>query len=81
MKELIEFMVKKLVGHPEDVQVRHIEGEASQTYELRVNPTDMGRVIGKSGRTAKALRTIVGSAAAKQDIEASLEIVEVAEEA
>lgn len=76
MKDLIEFMAKKLVGHPEDVQVRQIEGEEQQIFELRVNPEDMGRVIGKSGRTAKALRTVVGSSAAKQDIEASLEIVE-----
>ncbi|MBI2435317.1 MAG: KH domain-containing protein [Candidatus Hydrogenedentes bacterium] len=76
MKELIEFVAKKLVGHPEDVQVRHIEAENLQTYELRVNPEDMGRIIGKSGRTAKALRTLVGSAAAKQNIDASLEIVE-----
>ncbi len=79
MKDLIEFVAKKLVGHPEDVQVRCVEGESSQNYELRVNPGDMGRIIGKNGRTAKALRTLVGSAAAKQDIEASLEIVEVAE--
>ncbi|MBI3117256.1 MAG: KH domain-containing protein [Candidatus Hydrogenedentes bacterium] len=76
MKELIEFVAKKLVGHPEDVQVRCIEGDNLLTYELRVNPEDMGRIIGKSGRTAKALRTLVGSAAAKQNIDASLEIVE-----
>lgn len=76
MKELIEFTAKKLVGHPEDVQVRHIEGDNTETYELRVNPEDMGRVIGKSGRTAKALRTIVGSAAAKQDVQVTLEIIE-----
>jgi len=76
MKELIEFTAKKLVGHPEDVQVRHIEGEDTQTYELRVNPEDMGRIIGKNGRTAKALRSVVGSAAAKQDVQVTLEILE-----
>lgn len=76
MKELIELISKKLVDHPEDVQVRVIEGERGQTYELRVHPDDMGRVIGKNGRVAKAVRTLIGSAAAKQDVRASLEIVE-----
>jgi len=74
--ELIEFVAKKLVEHPDDVQVRMIEGEEVQNYELRVNPEDMGRIIGRSGRTAKALRTLVGSAAAKAEIEVNLEIVE-----
>ena len=76
MKELIEFIAKKMVEHPEDVQVRVIEGEDSQNYELQVNPEDMGRIIGKSGRTAKAIRTIVSSAAAKSKVYANLEIVE-----
>jgi len=76
VKELIEFVAKKLVEHPEDVNVRVIEGDEEQNYELRVNPEDMGRVIGKAGRTAKALRTLVGSAAAKADVQATLEIVE-----
>jgi hypothetical protein len=76
MKELIELISKKLVQHPEDVQVRVIEGEDEETYELRVHPEDMGRVIGKNGRVAKAVRTVVGSAAAKKDVRATLEIVE-----
>lgn len=76
MQELIEFVAKKLVEHPEDVQVRLIEGEEEQNYELRVNPDDMGRIIGRSGRTAKALRTLVNSAAAKANVNANLEIVE-----
>jgi predicted RNA-binding protein YlqC (UPF0109 family) len=76
VKELIEFIAKKMVEHPEDVQVRLIEGEDSQNYELQVNPEDMGRIIGKSGRTAKAIRTIVSSAAAKSKVYANLEIVE-----
>ena len=76
MKELIEFIAKKMVKHPEDVQVRLIEGEESQNYELQVNPEDMGRIIGKSGRTAKAIRTLVSSAAAKAKVYANLEIVE-----
>ncbi len=76
MKELIELISKKLVEHPEDVQVRVIDGEDGQTYELRVNPDDMGRVIGKNGRVAKAVRTLVASAAAKQNLRVSLDIVE-----
>ena len=77
MKELIELVSKKLVEHPEDVTVRVIEGDHGQSYELRVHPDDMGRVIGKNGRVAKAVRTLVGSAAAKQDVRATLEIVDV----
>lgn len=76
MKELIELISKKLVDHPEDVQVRVIEGEDGQVFELRVHPDDMGRVIGKNGRVAKAVRTLIGSAAAKQDIRATLDIIE-----
>ena len=76
MKELIEFIAKKMVEHPEDVQVRLVEAEDSQNYELQVNPEDMGRIIGKSGRTAKAIRTLVSSAAAKAKVYANLEIVE-----
>lgn len=76
MKELIELISKKLVEHPEDVQVRVIESDQGQTYELRVHADDMGRVIGKNGRVAKAVRTLLNSAAAKQDIRATLEIIE-----
>ena len=76
LKELIELISKKLVEHPEDVQVRVIEGEEVQTFELRVHPDDMGRIIGKQGRVAKNLRAIVGAAAAKQNVNARLDIVE-----
>jgi len=76
VKELIEFIAKKMVDHPEDVQVRLIEGEESQNYELQVNPEDMGRIIGKNGRTAKAIRTLVSSAAAKAKVYVNLDIVE-----
>ena len=76
MNELVEFIAKKLVEHPEDVQVRVVEGEEGQNYELQVNPEDMGRIIGKNGRTAKAIRTLVTSAAAKTNVFANLEIVE-----
>lgn len=76
MKDLIEFIAKKMVEHPDDVQVLVVEGEENQNYELRVNPEDMGRIIGKNGRTAKAIRTLVSSAAAKSNVFANLEIVE-----
>lgn len=76
MKELIEFIAKKLVEHPEDVQVRCIETEDGHQYELRVHDDDMGRVIGRDGRTAKALRTLLNTAAAKAEVEANLEIVD-----
>lgn len=76
MEELVTFIAKKLVANPDDVSVTKTEIEDGTQYELRVNSEDMGRVIGKSGRTAKALRTIVGSAAAKANVNASLEIAE-----
>ena len=76
MKELIELVAKKLVEHPDDVQVQCIESDEGQDYKLRVHQDDMGRVIGKSGRTAKALRTLLSSAAAKANVRVSLEIVE-----
>ncbi len=76
MKDLVELIAKKLVEHPEDVQVRVIDGEDGQIIELRVNPDDMGRVIGKAGRTAKAIRTLLHSAAAKADVRVTLNIVE-----
>jgi predicted RNA-binding protein YlqC (UPF0109 family) len=76
VKDLVELIAKKLVAHPEDVQVRAIGGEEGQTIELRVNPEDMGRVIGKSGRTAKAIRTLLNSAASKANMRVTLQILE-----
>lgn len=76
MKEFIELISKKLVEHPDDVQVQQIDREDEQVYELRVNPEDMGRVIGKNGSVAKAVRTLIAAAAAKAQVRATLEIVE-----
>ena len=76
MKDLIELIAKKLVEHPEDVQVRVIESEDGQSLELRVHADDMGKVIGKNGKTAKAIRTVLGSAASKKNVRAVLQIVE-----
>lgn len=76
MKELVELVAKKLVDHPEDVQVRVIEGDDGQTLELRVHEDDMGKVIGKNGKTAKAIRTLLSSACSKTDARVTLQIVE-----
>jgi uncharacterized protein len=76
MKELVELIAKKLVAHPDEVQVTVVEGEEGESIELRVNPEDMGRVIGKAGRTAKAIRALVSAAASKAGKRASLQIVE-----
>jgi predicted RNA-binding protein YlqC (UPF0109 family) len=76
MKQLVEYIAKALVDHPDDVNVTVIEGEKTKVLELRVHPNDMGQVIGKQGRTAKAMRTLLSAAATKLDIRAVLEIVE-----
>jgi predicted RNA-binding protein YlqC (UPF0109 family) len=75
MKDLITVIAKALVDHPEDVRVNVVEDSHSTIYELTVHPTDIGKVIGKQGRIAKALRTVVTSAAVKQNKRVSVEIV------
>jgi predicted RNA-binding protein YlqC (UPF0109 family) len=76
MKELIEMIAKALVDNPEEVTVRPIEGEQSTVLELRVAPTDLGKVIGKQGRTARSIRTILGAAGMKLKRRFTLEILE-----
>lgn len=76
MKELIETIVKPLVDFPEDVQVKVLEEENRVTYQLSVNKTDMGKVIGKQGRVAKAIRTVVYAAGSSQQKKVFLEISE-----
>jgi predicted RNA-binding protein YlqC (UPF0109 family) len=76
MKELIEYIVKALVDSPDKVAVAEIAGEKSIIFELRVGEGDLGKVIGKEGRTAKAIRTIITAAAMKQGKRAVLEIIE-----
>ena len=76
MKELIEYIVKALVDNPDKVAVTEIAGEKSIIYELRVGEGDLGKVIGKEGRTAKAIRTIITAAAMKQGKRTVLEIIE-----
>jgi len=76
MKAFIEYVVKALVDHPEEVDVREVDGERVVVFELRLNQGDVGKVIGKSGRTITAIRTLLTSAAAKQGKRAMLEIIE-----
>jgi len=75
MKELVEVIAKALVDNPDQVQVRMIEGEQVTVLELRVHPSDMGRVIGRDGRMAKSIRTILGAAGLKLRRRVTLEIV------
>lgn len=75
MKELITVIAKALVDHPEDVRVNVVESDQTIVYELSVHAADIGKVIGKQGRIAKALRTVVSSAAVKEKKRVSVEIV------
>ncbi|MBI4773558.1 MAG: KH domain-containing protein [Deltaproteobacteria bacterium] len=76
MKELIEFIAKSLVDRPEDVEVHEIEGEQTSVIELKVAKEDLGKVIGKQGRTARAMRTILSAASTKIRKRSVLEIIE-----
>lgn len=76
MRTLIEAMAKSLVDRPDEVRVSEIEGEKTTVYELRVAQTDLGKVIGKQGKTARAMRTILGAAGTKIGKRCVLEILE-----
>jgi predicted RNA-binding protein YlqC (UPF0109 family) len=76
MKEFVEYIVKNLVDHPDDVSVVEVEGSRTTVYELRVGEGDLGKVIGKEGKTAKSIRTLLAAAAARQGKRAVLEILE-----
>ncbi len=76
LKELIEYIAKSLVDQPKDVEVKSVESENSIIIELRVAPNDVGKVIGKGGQTAKALRKILSAAATKHRKKSLLQIVE-----
>ncbi|MCT4611823.1 MAG: KH domain-containing protein [Clostridia bacterium] len=76
MKELVIFMAKSLVSNPDDVRVEEVASENMITYKLSVNKEDMGKVIGKQGKIAHALRTILKSAATKTETKVMLEIVD-----
>ncbi len=76
MKELVEAIAKALVDNPDQVQVHAIEGEQVTVLELRVHPSDLGKVIGRQGRTAKSMRTILGAVGMKLKKRLTLEILE-----
>ncbi len=76
MKELVEDIAKALVDIPEEVSVREVEGEQVTVLELRVAPSDLGKVIGKQGRTARSVRTLLGAAGMKLNRRFTLEILE-----
>jgi len=76
MKDLIEQMAKALVDKPEDVSVTEVEGERTTVYELRVASSDLGKVIGKQGKTARAMRTILSAGGTKLGKRCVLEILE-----
>jgi len=76
MKQLIEDIAKALVDVPEEVSVREVAGEQVTVLELKVAPSDLGKVIGKQGRTARSIRTILGAAGMKVNRRFTLEILE-----
>jgi uncharacterized protein len=76
LKSLVEYMGKSLVDVPEEVRVSEISGDQSTVFELKVDKSDLGKVIGKQGRTARALRTILNAASLKTKKRTVLEIIE-----
>ena len=76
LKELIEYMVKSLVDNPDEVNISEVEGEQTSVIELKIAKEDLGKVIGKQGRTARAMRTILNAASTKARKRAVLEILE-----
>lgn len=80
MKELVQYLAKSLVDHPDSVEVKETQGETASVLELKVAKEDLGRIIGKQGRTAKSIRTILNAAASRVNRKVVLEIVEEREE-
>ena len=76
MKDFIEMIVRALVDSPDEVKLTEIQGSKTTVYELRVGSGDLGKVIGKKGQTAKAIRTLIAAISAKQGKRAVLEILE-----
>ena len=76
MKQLIEDIAKALVDIPEEVHVKELQGEQTTVLELKVAPSDLGKIIGKQGRTARSIRTILGAASMKLNRRFTLEILE-----
>ena len=76
MKDLVLYLAKALVNHPDEVEVKEIQGETAAILELRVAKEDLGRIIGKQGRTAKSIRTLLNAVASRMNRKIVLEIVE-----
>ena len=76
MQTFLEYVVKGLVQHPDEVTVTPVEREGTTVYELRLNPQDVGKVIGRQGLTINAIRSLLLAGSAKQGLRCSLEIVE-----
>ena len=76
MKELVQFLARSLVNHPDAVEVKETQSDTASILELRVAKEDLGRIIGKQGRTAKSIRTILNAAASRTNRRVVLEIVE-----
>jgi uncharacterized protein len=76
LRDMIEYIARSLVDSPDEVKVTEIEGEQTAVLELKVAKEDLGKVIGKQGRTARAMRTLLGAASAKVKRRAVLEIIE-----
>jgi hypothetical protein len=76
MKELVQYLAKSLVNNPDAVEVKETEGENALVFELKVAKEDLGRIIGKQGRTAKSIRTLLNAAASRTNRKVVLEIVE-----
>ena len=76
MKELVQFLARQLVNNPDAVEVKETQGDTASVLELRVAKEDLGRVIGKQGRTARSIRTILGAAGMKLKKRFTLEILE-----
>ncbi|HJX10045.1 MAG TPA: KH domain-containing protein [Candidatus Binatia bacterium] len=76
MKELVQYLAKSLVNNPDAVEVKETEGENASVFELKVAKEDLGRIIGKQGRTAKSIRTLLNAAASRTNRKVVLEIVE-----
>lgn len=76
MRELVEYIAKSLVDHPDQVSVNEVENDRSIVLELRVAPDDMGKVIGKQGRIAKAIRTVTKAVATREGKKVIVEIIQ-----
>ena len=76
MKELVQHLARYLVNNPAAVEVKETQGDTASVLELRVAPEDLGRIIGKQGRTAKSIRTILNAAASRTNRKVVLEIIE-----